>query len=114
MLPIVTSDLHYNVLRSKQPTLNLAKEVCGLRADALLILGDAAGQDAGIVRESLQLFDRFAGRKFFVAGNHDIWTAPGESSLDRYERGLPEICRQTGFHSLDLEPAVLVGYASTS
>jgi 3',5'-cyclic AMP phosphodiesterase CpdA len=104
---IITSDLHYNVLRSKQPTLELAERLRGLRADALLILGDAAGQDASIVRECLQLFDGFAGRKFFVAGNHELWAAPGESSLDRYERTLPEICRQTGFHDLDLEPVVL-------
>jgi hypothetical protein len=104
---IITSDLHYNVLRSKQPTLDLAEKICGLRADALLILGDAAGQDVGIVRECLKLFDGFAGRKFFVAGNHELWAAPGESSLDRYERILPEVCREAGFHSLDAEPVVL-------
>lgn len=102
---IVTSDLHYNVLRSKQPALKLAEEICGLHADALLILGDAAGQDACIVRECLQLFDRFSGRKFFVAGNHELWAGPEESSLDRYERLLPEICREAGFHHLDAEPA---------
>ncbi len=104
---IVTSDLHYNVLRSRQPTLQIAEEICGLHADALLILGDLAGQDSSILRECLRLFDRFTGRKFFVPGNHDLWTARGESSLDRYERLLPEICRQTDFHMLDFEPAIV-------
>lgn len=104
---IVTSDLHYNVLRSKRPTLEIAEEICGLRADALLLLGDVAGQDDSILRECLGLFDRFAGRKFFVPGNHDVWTPPGGSSLERYEHTLPAACREAGFHMLDGEPVVL-------
>ncbi|MBI4578779.1 MAG: metallophosphoesterase [Planctomycetes bacterium] len=114
---IVTSDLHYNVLRSRQPTIRIAEQICGLssrrgdaepnRADALLILGDAAGQDTAILRDCLHLFDSFAGRKLFVPGNHDIWTTPDGSSLDRYQRVLPEICREAGFHMLDVEPVVL-------
>jgi len=104
---IVTSDLHYNVLRSKQPTVDLAEEICRLRADALLILGDAAGQDVSILRECFQLFDRFAGRKFFVPGNHELWAPPGECSLVRYEQILPRVCAEAGFHMLDHEPVVL-------
>lgn len=106
---VVTSDLHFNVLRSRQPTLSVAEEICRLRADALLILGDAAGQDVSILSECLRLFDRFEGRKFFVPGNHDIWTLPGGCSLVRYEQTLPEVCAQAGFHMLDLEPVVLEG-----
>lgn len=106
---VVTSDLHYNVLRSKQPALDIAEEICRLHADALLILGDAAGQDLNILSECLHLFDRFTGRKFFVAGNHDIWTPAGESSLTRYEEILPQVCREAEFHMLDHEPAVLDG-----
>jgi hypothetical protein len=106
---VVTSDLHYNVLRSKQPTLSIAEEICRLHADALLILGDAAGQDLSILSECLHLFDRFAGRKFFVPGNHDIWTPPGESSLARYEEILPRVCSAAGFHTLDREPVVVDG-----
>ncbi len=104
---IVTSDLHYNVLRSRQPTLDLAEEICGLRADALLILGDVAGQDVSILRECLGLFDRFAGRKFLVPGNHDVWTPAGTCSLVRYQEILPAVCREMDFHMLDCEPAVL-------
>jgi len=104
---VVTSDLHYNVLRSRQPTLGIAEEICRLHADVLLILGDAAGQDVSILRECLQLFDRFPGRKLFVPGNHDIWAPPGESSLIRYEELLPRVCSEAGFHMLDLEPVVL-------
>ncbi len=106
---VVTADLHYDIARSIEPARWIAAQICGLDADALLVLGDVGGRDAGIVRDGLRLFDRFRGRKFFVAGNHDIWTNPGEDSLDRLERVLPEICRETGFHSLDMSPAEVDG-----
>jgi predicted phosphohydrolase len=106
---VVTADLHYDIARSAVPVRLVAEEICGLRADALLLLGDVAGRDIGIVNDCLHLFDSFAGRKLFVAGNHDIWAHPGEDSLDRLERALPEVCRDAGFHPLDLEPVVLDG-----
>lgn len=106
---LATADLHYDITRSREPARLIAEEICRLEADALLVLGDVAGRDSGIVLEALRLFDQFKGRKFFVAGNHDIWTAPGGDSLDKLESELPEICRQAGFHDLDLEPAVLGG-----
>jgi len=104
---VATADLHYDIARSRQPALDVADEICRLDADGLLLLGDIAGRDLCILRECLHLFDRFAGRKFFVAGNHDIWTNPGEDSLGRLNVELPRVCREMGFHPLDLEPAVL-------
>ncbi len=106
---IATADLHYDIARSRLPAEEIARAICEQQADALLILGDAAGRDLGILRECLHLFDRFAGARFFVAGNHDIWTDPGGDSLRRLEHELPAVCRETGFHSLDLEPVVLDG-----
>jgi predicted phosphohydrolase len=112
---LVTADLHYDITRSREPARAIAREICGLDADVLLVLGDVAGRDVDIVRECLTLFDPFPGRKLFVAGNHDIWTHPGECSLERYERILPAICRETGFHPLDLEPLVIgeVGFVGS-
>ncbi len=106
---LATADLHYDIARSRRPAEGIADDICRQQADALLILGDAAGRDSGILRDCLHLFDRFAGRKFFVAGNHDIWTDPGGDSLHRLEHELPEICRETGFHPLDIEPAIVDG-----
>ncbi len=105
----VTADLHYNIARSRLPTLRLAEEVCGLRADALLILGDVGGHDPAIVSECLRLFEGFSGQRFFVAGNHELWTGPDGDALDRLERELPDAVRRAGFHPLDVEPAVIGG-----
>lgn len=98
---IVTADLHYDVARSVEPTRRLAEAICGLRADALLIVGDVGGQDLGILEECLRLFETFNGHRFFVAGNHDIWTDPGGDSLRRLEVELPALCRAVGFDALD-------------
>lgn len=106
---IVTADLHYDNARSTESARRIAEEICGLRADALLILGDVAGQETGILSECLHLFDRFEGLKLFVAGNHDVWTRPGENSLEKLEQVLPELCREADFHPLDVEPAVVDG-----
>lgn len=106
---LVTADLHYDIDRSRQPAIDAADRICRLGGDALLVLGDVAGHDPAILRECLRLFDRFAGAKFFVAGNHDIWTAPGGDSLHRFEVELPELCREAGFHMLDEKPALLDG-----
>jgi len=106
---VVTADLHYDIDRSRQPTLAIAEEICSLDADALLVLGDVAGRDVGIVSECLHLFDRFEGLKLFVTGNHDIWTAPGGDSLDKLEHEVPAACREAGFHPLDVEPVAVNG-----
>ena len=95
---VATADLHYDIARSATPARRVAEVICGLRADALLVLGDAAGRDVGILRECLHLFDRFDGPRFFVAGNHDIWTDPGQDTIERLEHTLPEVCREAGFH----------------
>ena len=87
----------------------IAEEICGLSADALIILGDVGGRDTHIVSDCLHLFDRFGGRKFFVVGNHELWARPGESSLVRLEEMLPALCREAGFHPLDVESAQMDG-----
>ena len=106
---IVTADLHYDIVRSREPTRALADHISTLDADALFILGDVAGRDVGIVEECLHLFDRFAGRKFFIAGNHDLWVDPQGDSLHRLEVELPRICEGVGFENLDQAPAIVNG-----
>ncbi|GMU24561.1 MAG: hypothetical protein AMXMBFR13_46350 [Phycisphaerae bacterium] len=104
---VITADLHYDITRSREPARAIADEICSLSADVLLVLGDIAGRDLAIVREALGLFDRFRGRKLFVAGNHDVWTEPGGDSLARFDTLLPALCREAGFHPLDVEPLLI-------
>jgi len=72
-----------------------------------VLLGDTAGRDLSVLRECLRLFDGFSGRKLLVPGNHCLWCCDGESSLDRYERTIPEAAREEGFEVLDHCPVVL-------
>lgn len=105
MRVLVTADLHYDIARSIEPTERLAEQVRQQDADALLIVGDACGRDASILRRCFALFDGFAGKVFFVAGNHDLWVRGG-CSLERYERELAEVCREAGVWYLDAEPFI--------
>ena len=106
---LVTADLHYNIPRSRGPTEALARRACRIGGDAIVLAGDTAGADLGPLRDCLRLFEGFGGRKLLVVGNHCLWCRNGESSMDRYERILPELAREEGFHVLDTEPACLDG-----
>jgi len=56
--------------------------------------------------DCLKLFDAFAGDRLLVPGNHCIWCREGESSLDRYEKALPDVAADAGFSVLDHNPLV--------
>ncbi len=106
---LITADLHYDIPRSRKPAEELAADVCRRRADALVLLGDAAGADTNMLADCLGLFEAFEGARFLVPGNHCLWRRDGEDSLDRYERILPEVARRAGFELLDHNPRVLNG-----
>jgi predicted phosphohydrolase len=108
---LITADLHYDIARSREPTEKLAREICRTPADALVLAGDTAGGNLAFHHEALALFDDFSGRKLLVPGNHCIWCAEDENSLDRYEQILPEVAAEHGFSVLDHQPAVLDGIA---
>lgn len=112
---LITADLHYDITRSRKPTERLAEEICGTRADALVLVGDTAGADLATVRRCLQLFDKFAGGKYMVMGNHCLWCHGDQTSMDRYERLIPQTAAEAGFAVLDHAPAVIgnVGLAGS-
>ncbi|MBS3733856.1 MAG: metallophosphoesterase [Phycisphaerae bacterium] len=110
----ITADLHYDIARSRPSTERLAVRACrtgaeGASGDALVLVGDTAGAALEPLREALALFDTFPGRRLLVPGNHCLWCRPGETSLDRYERILPEIAAEAGFAVLDHAPVVVEG-----
>jgi predicted phosphodiesterase len=105
---LVTADLHYNIARSREPVERLAEKACRRRADALVLLGDVAGEDLGPFADCLALFAGFPGRKFLVPGNHCLWTTPeGADSLTRYHHQLPAVAGEHDFTVLDHNPTVL-------
>jgi 3',5'-cyclic AMP phosphodiesterase CpdA len=103
------SDLHYGVDPAGDAAVrSLAGYLRAPRAgkdDLLILVGDLASDDATL-RDCLALFRAFPGRKFAVAGNHDVWTEIEPSSWTRYRR-LSRFFRIAGFHPLEDEPAVV-------
>ena len=106
----IASDLHLGVTTNGNKSIgSLAAYVNtnGRAEDVLCVAGDIAKNDVGIGR-CLEFFSDFPGTKMAIAGNHDIWTYDGSSSLERYER-LPAIFRAAGFHPLEEQPIVVDG-----
>jgi predicted phosphohydrolase len=106
---LITADLHYDVQRSRQATDEVARRICALGGDALVLVGDSAGADLGVYRQCLRLFAGFRGVKALVPGNHCLWCHNGETSIDRYERLIPAVAAEEGFVVLDHQPLVLGG-----
>lgn len=106
---LITADLHYDIARSRQGARELAQQVCDTPADAVVLVGDSAGADLGPLGECLNLFGAFAGKKFFVPGNHCLWCRGQENSIERYEHLLPQAVSECGFSMLDHSPAIMEG-----
>ncbi|MHC4984641.1 MAG: metallophosphoesterase, partial [Planctomycetota bacterium] len=104
---LITADLHYDIARSRRPTEQLAQRAVAAGGDTLVLVGDTAGRDLQPLRECLRLFDGFVGRKLLVPGNHCLWCADQEDSIERYESLLPAAAAECGFAVLDHEPVVV-------
>lgn len=112
---VVSSDLHYDILRSRAPAEDLAARACAAGGDVLALVGDTAGADFGPFREALRLFAGFRGLKLLVPGNHCLWSNNGGDSLHRYSMELPAMVSEEGFVLLDHNPQTLgsVGLAGS-
>jgi 3',5'-cyclic AMP phosphodiesterase CpdA len=109
---LVTADLHFEVARSKGPAMQTAERISGSDADALIVAGDTSAFDPAALTEALRHFDGFRGRKFVVAGNHDLWVwgggVGGRDSAAHYA-ALEAASEAAGFRMLDHAPAVVDG-----
>lgn len=114
---IVTADLHYEFAEFRERVDALAAEVCRVGGDVLVLAGDTFALDPMHLAHCLLRFEGFRGEKLLIAGNHDLWTRPGDGldSFELYGRIIPEVARTCGFHDLDAEPKVIgdVGFAGT-
>src|SRR5262249_37491460 len=103
----VTADLHWGHRRGGDKTRALADFLRGRTPDVLVLAGDL-GTGPFFV-ECLGMFADLPCRKVLVPGNHDIWVRPDDDddSLQMYERELPPIRADLGFHSPAVGPLLL-------
>jgi len=106
---LITADLHYEIPRSRKPAAKLIRRLCREGGDVVVLVGDTAGAKPEPLGEALELFAGFEGLKLLVPGNHCLWCAGEEDSLDRYERILPDLAAEHGFAVLDHNPTELGG-----
>lgn len=100
---VVTADIHYGVGNNQHIVKSMAKRIIKTNADILILAGDTFHFQQQLLIDCLHLFDAFRGDKLFVEGNHDLWTNTSDS-LVLYEKIIPKIVKQCGFHYLDQKP----------
>ncbi|MFP4058196.1 MAG: metallophosphoesterase [Candidatus Brocadiia bacterium] len=103
---IATADLHYDLEPYRPRVEALAARMVAEEADVLAIAGDIFAGDLQWLEACLRLFADFPGEKVLVAGNHDLWTLEGDS-FELYDRTIPRVAGQCGFHDLDAGPRLV-------
>jgi len=106
---IVTSDLHYNHLRSKPLAEDLIRQINGSDADVLLVIGDTAAWDTDAFEQCLSQIT-FDGPKLLTAGNHELWSLQ-KDSYQIYRELLPQRTRNLGWHWLEDDPFIFENFA---
>jgi predicted phosphodiesterase len=114
---LVTSDLHIEKERSvscaRLPAM-IAEYMASNPTEQYIfaIVGDVS-QDLSKMNDYFSQFSSISIPKLFVAGNHDIWIQSKsenpnkmENSLEIYQKILPKICKDNGFHYLDQNPYI--------
>lgn len=105
----ITADLHYGHNRLGDDATQLLLQHLHSQPPELLLLGGDIGTDDHF-GECLQLFRDLPCLKAVVPGNHDLWVAENDKrgdSLAVYQRHLPSLCGQYGYHYLDTAPLIL-------
>ena len=99
---VVTADLHFNHAKSHAVATAAAEEIGRTPGDVLLVVGDTAAGDGDTLERGLAAI-HFDGPKLFVAGNHELWTARGDS-YRLFHDELPRRVRDAGWQWLEDEP----------
>ena len=109
---VVTADLHYRPA-DRGRYLDLVQHIAEQRPDCLIVAGDV-GHPLRLFQRGLELFDRLACPKFFIAGNHDLYCSEYDSRA-LWERILPATVRAAGFIWLEAQTAQIgnVGVCGT-
>ncbi len=100
---VVTSDLHLGITTEEELRL-LVERIAAEQPDLTVLAGDL-GEGLDNVRRCLRLFQGIPGEVAVLVGNHDLWVHNGgPSSLELWERALPDAVREAGM--LWLEDAI--------
>ena len=105
----VTADLHFGHNRPGDDACQLMLQHLQSHTPDLLLLGGDIGTDEHF-GECLDFFVQVPCRKLVIPGNHDLWVADGDhrgDSLSVYEKYLPTLSAQFGYHYLDAGPLIL-------
>ncbi len=104
-----TSDIHTdNSDAARRVPKLLGDRLRELSPDVFVLLGDLAGH-LDVLEESFAQIGELPFPAIFVAGNHDVWVplywqSRGETSYDRLDRLIPEMCDRHGWEYLDTGP----------
>jgi 3',5'-cyclic AMP phosphodiesterase CpdA len=106
----VTADLHWGPRHADgaEATRQLVADLDQDPPDLLILAGDVGAGDE--FANCLALFDRLPCLKALVPGNHDIWVRsddPRGDSFAVYDRHLPRVAAEHGFHYLDHGPLLI-------
>jgi len=103
----ITSDIHLRHSTVRQVAA-VAEEMAAGGAEVAVVAGDIGEGPAAFRRCLAVIRSRFPGDVLVLAGNHDLWVAPGyragASSLELWDSVLPAAVRETG--CTDLERSV--------
>jgi predicted phosphodiesterase len=101
---LLTSDLHYNHPGSRESAEQIIADINRAGCDVLAVIGDAAVPAGDSLEQCLGRFTH-RGPKLFVPGNHELWTAGGDSYA-MFSQELPARVRAMGWQWLQGEPFV--------
>jgi hypothetical protein len=99
---VITSDLHYNHLKSREPAEEAIRRINREGGDILILIGDTAIGDGDSLEQCLSRF-RFSGPKLLLCGNHELWTTRGDSYF-LFTEELPRRVAGLGWRWLETEP----------
>ncbi|MDB5327674.1 MAG: metallophosphoesterase [Phycisphaerales bacterium] len=106
---VVTADLHFNHRSGRAAADAAVEEINRTPGDVLLIVGDTAAGDGDMLERSLAGII-FSGPKLFLAGNHELWTASGDSYA-LFTEEMPRRVRSAGWQWLETDPFEADGVA---
>jgi len=107
---VATGDIHYDLIRNPaehDKFLNFIRRLEKEEPDVLVLAGDTAGLGSSKLEECLNLFREVAPIRLKVFGNHDYWSAEGDTFS--HLEILRSRIKGCGFVLLEEKPVIVDG-----